>query len=113
MRKSALLVGSNGSWYLRLSTRRLRNSFGSSRPLLVDATVDPVALASAAALVGSGLRDRGRSGNGHRNLLEDDVKGAVCGRRVGAEGGVVGLAQVHRAELVLGSVAVSSLVSAI
>jgi hypothetical protein len=48
VKKSALLVGSNGSWYLRLSTKRLRNSFGSSRPLLVEATV-----ADAAALVGA------------------------------------------------------------
>jgi hypothetical protein len=44
VKKSALLVGSNGSWYLRLSTRRLRNSFGSSRPLLLDATVAAAAL---------------------------------------------------------------------
>jgi hypothetical protein len=53
VRKSALLVGSKGSWYFRLSTRRLRNSFGSSRPLLVDATVDAAALVAvdAAALV--------------------------------------------------------------
>jgi hypothetical protein len=32
--RSALLVGSSGSWYLRLSTSRFKNSFGSSRLLI-------------------------------------------------------------------------------
>jgi hypothetical protein len=52
VKKSALLVGSNGSWYLRLSTRRLRNSFGSRRPLLLEAMLDVAALVEADGVAG-------------------------------------------------------------
>jgi hypothetical protein len=52
VKKSALLVGSRGSWYFRLSTSRLRNSLGSKSPLLVDATLAPAASAEFVAVDG-------------------------------------------------------------
>jgi hypothetical protein len=38
--RSALLVGSRGSWYLRLSTSRFKNSLGASRLFMPEVCVE-------------------------------------------------------------------------